>query len=555
MPNPFYEIALIVVVAALGGAIAIRLRQPLIIAFVAIGILIGPSGFDRVSAREEMGLLAELGITLLLFVVGLKLDIQLIRHLGPVAVATGLAQMAVTFAGGVGLSLLMGAGVTAALYIGAALMFSSTVIIVKVLSDRREIDSLHGRIALGVLIVQDIAVVAIMAALGASKSDLADQIALPGWAGPAVILGCAILLGVLMRYVLPRVMHALARSSELMLLFAFAWGMFLATVGDAVGLSRELGAFLGGFSLASSGYREALSVRLTSLRDFLLLFFFVDLGARLSFQSPGRALAMAAVLSLFVLVGKPVLVMAVMGAMGYRRRTSFFAGSALAQISEFSLILVTLGIGIGHVDEQVMGVVTLVALFTITLSAYMITNSQRLFEILEEPLGAFERSTAPSVGADAADGSDVDPDVVVFGLGRLGGRLVKRLKDDGFEVYGVDFDPEAVAQAKRDGVHAVYGDAADAALFHLLPLEHARWVVSSVPDRDLNAAMIRVLHAEGFEGRIAVTAHTAHDAERLLELGAHEVLRPYADAALFAAAILASDLVSPKDATAQPGGS
>jgi len=555
VPNPFYEIALIVVVAALGGAIAIRLRQPLIIAFVAIGILIGPSGFDRVSAREEMGLLAELGITLLLFVVGLKLDIQLIRHLGPVAVATGLAQMAVTFAGGVGLSLLMGAGVTAALYIGAALMFSSTVIIVKVLSDRREIDSLHGRIALGVLIVQDIAVVAIMAALGASKSDLADQIALPGWAGPAVILGCAILLGVLMRYVLPRVMHALARSSELMLLFAFAWGMFLATVGDAVGLSRELGAFLGGFSLASSGYREALSVRLTSLRDFLLLFFFVDLGARLSFQSPGRALAMAAVLSLFVLVGKPVLVMAVMGAMGYRRRTSFFAGSALAQISEFSLILVTLGIGIGHVDEQVMGVVTLVALFTITLSAYMITNSQRLFEILEEPLGAFERSTAPSVGADAADGSDVDPDVVVFGLGRLGGRLVKRLKDDGFEVYGVDFDPEAVAQAKRDGVHAVYGDAADAALFHLLPLEHARWVVSSVPDRDLNAAMIRVLHAEGFEGRIAVTAHTAHDAERLLELGAHEVLRPYADAALFAAAILASDLVSPKDATAQPGGS
>ena len=365
MTGPFTEIALLLLVAALVGALFVRLRQPVLIAYIVVGIAVGPAGFGVVQAHDQIDLLAQIGVTVLLFVVGLKLDLHHVRHIGPVALATGLGQLAFTIGFGFLLVLALGKSAMEAVYVAVALTFSSTIIIVKLLSDKRELDSLHGRIAVGFLIVQDIAVVLAMMAISALRD--------PTDAGAGTVLGvlqslglrlgaAALLMFVLMRYLLPPLVSAMARSQELLLVFAIAWGVALAALGEWAGFSKEAGAFLAGFSLASTHYREAINARLAGIRDFLLLFFFVDLGAKLDLSMLGAELGTATVLSLFVLIGNPLIVMAIMGWMGYRRRTGFLAGLTVAQISEFSIVFVAMGITLGHVGVTTLGLTTLVGL-------------------------------------------------------------------------------------------------------------------------------------------------------------------------------------------------
>ena len=431
--NVFYEIAALLALAAVVGAIGNALRQPLIVAFIAAGILVGPSGFEWVAASDQVDLFAKMGIALLLFVVGLKLDLHIIRTLGPVALATGLGQVLFTSVVGYIIAILLGMTPVTALYVAVALTFSSTIIIVKLLSDKKEIDALHGRIALGFLIVQDIVVVLVMiglTAFGVGAEAESGQFGLQMLEVLAKGVAMLVIVALLMRYILPALTHHLARSSELLVLFAIAWAVLLASIGDALGFSKEVGAFLAGVSLASTPYRESIGARLVGLRDFLLLFFFIDLGAGLELSTLGDQLGAAIVLSLFVLIGNPLIVMIIMGAMGYRKRTGFLAGLTVAQISEFSLILVALGMALGHVDSSTVGLVTLVGLITISGSTYMILYSQVLYETLARWMGIFERRHPYREGAYdvAVEGNE---DVIVLGLGRYGRQVSQVLQQRG----------------------------------------------------------------------------------------------------------------------------
>ena len=440
--GPYAEFALLLI-SAVAGAVAVRLRQPVLIAY----IVVGPALLGIVNAQEEVALLAEIGVTVLLFVVGLKLDLHHIRHIGPVALATGLGQLAFTIVFGFALIVLMGKSLMEALYVAVALTFSSTIIVVKLLSDKRELDSLHGRIAVGFLIVQDLAVVLAMMAMsalrGAGEAGLLEV-------GGSLLLRlalAAVLMFLLMRFVLPVLVHSMARSQELLLIFAIAWGTGLAALGEWAGFSKEAGAFMAGFSLASTRYREAMNARLTGIRDFMLLFFFIDLGAQLDFSTLGDEVWPAVVLSVFVLIGNPLIVMAIMGYMGYRKRTGFLAGLTVAQISEFSIVFVAMGITLGHVGVEALGLTTLVGLVTIMMSTYMILFSHRLYEKLAPWLGVFERRKPfRELAVERPGRSARHPDVIVFGLGRYGARLMRQLRTAGIDVLGVDFDPETIAR-------------------------------------------------------------------------------------------------------------
>ena len=541
--GPFAEIALLLALAAALGALALRLRQPLIVAFIGVGILAGPSGLGWVRAHGEIGLLAQLGISVLLFVVGLKLDLALIGHLGSVALATGIGQIVFTTGVGCGLALALGFAPVTAAYVAVALTFSSTIIVVKLLSDKREIDSLHGRIALGVLIVQDVAVVVAMMVVGSGSADT------DAWATAALIVAklaaATGVVGLLMRLVLPRLLAQLARSQELLLLFGIAWGVALAAAGEALGFSREVGAFLGGVSLASTEYREVLGARLAAVRDFLLLFFFVDLGAHLQLASLAHELGAALALSAFVLIGKPLIVMTIMGAMGYRKRTGFLAGLTVAQISEFSILFAAMGVALGHVPPAALSQVTLVGLITITISTYLILGSEPLYRRLEPWLGVFERARPVREMGVESGPSRAAPTVVVFGLGRYGSRLLDGLVAHGVAVLGIDFDPEAVAALRRRGIDARFGNAEDLHLLDLLPLREVRWVISTLPQPEINAGLVRALAAHGFGGTTAVTVHHDADAAALAAAGAQRVLHPYQDAAEYAAALVAAELAPP----------
>jgi len=534
----FLEIGVILGLAAIGGFIAQFLRQPLIVAFIAIGILVGPSGFGMVSHSSEIELFARLGIALLLFVVGLKLDLHIIRTVGPVALASGLGQVLFTSVVGYLIALLMGMSPVIALYVAVALTFSSTIIIVKLLSDKREVDSLHGRIAVGFLIVQDIVVVLVM--IGLTAFGQAEEGINIGREALVILLkGALMLIGValLMRYVLPRLLQRMAHSSELLMLFAIAWAVLGASIGDLLGFSKEVGAFLAGISIASTTYREQVAARLVSLRDFLLLFFFIELGASLDILNLGGQLGTAMIFSLFVLVGNPLIVMAIMGYMGYRKRTGFLAGLTVAQISEFSLILAALGLSLGHLGQDTVGLITLVGLITISVSTYMILYSHPLYALLAPWLSIFERKVAYREQSTTA-GDEEKVDILLIGLGRFGASVATNLRQRGCRLLAVDFDPQAVQYHTRDGYAVRYGDAEDPEFIASLPLSRATWVVSTVRDRAINRMILHGLKEQGYKGKVAISAAGSYDARFFEQVGVDMVLVPYTDAAREAAAQL-----------------
>jgi Kef-type K+ transport system membrane component KefB len=548
----YYEIAAILALAAAVGAIGTALKQPLVISFIVVGLIIGSAGFGWVTASDQIEVMASIGIAVLLFVVGLKLDLHLISSVGPVALATGLGQVAFTSIVGFFLALALGLELVPAIYVAVALTFSSTIIIVKLLSDKREIDSLHGRIAVGFLIVQDIVVVIVMIVLSAFSGD-ADQSVAQALLETAVT-GVAFLsvLGLLMKFVLPRLLERLARSPELLVLFAIAWAVALAALGESLGFSKEVGAFLAGVSIASTQFREAIASRLVTLRDFLILFFFIELGSRLDLGVMGDQLLPAAILSVFVLVGNPLIVVIIMGIMGYRRRTGFLAGLTVAQISEFSLILATLGVTLGHIGRDTLSLVTLVGIVTIGLSTYLILYSHRIYGRLEEPLRLFERGTPFREIAAEETSAPVQVDVIVFGLGRFGSNITRGLVQRERRVLGVDFDPSALRLARSMGLDTQYGDAEDPELTGTLPLHQAEWVVCTTPLLDVQIALLHSLRTHGYTGQVALTAHSDDDAERLRVSGADLVLLPFVDAADQAVDLLTESVSLPLSCRCAP---
>ena len=544
----FYEIAALLVLAAGVGFVGLMLRQPLIVSFIAVGIIAGPSMLDIAQSDEQIDVLAELGIALLLFLVGLKLDLNLVRTLGPVALMTGLGQVAFTTVFGFLIAIALGFSPVTSLYIAVALTFSSTIIIVKLLSDKREIDSLHGRIALGFLIVQDLVVVLamiVLSAIGAGSGGdaaLQDVLRVFGY-------GIAMLVGVLIfiRLVANPLVERLSRAPELLVSFAIGWAALLAALGHYLGFGKELGGLLAGVSLASTPFREAIAARLASLRDFLLLFFFIALGASLDLSILGASIGAAVIFSAFVLIGNPLIVLSIMGALGYKKRTGFLAGLTVAQISEFSLIFMAMGVSLGHVGGEAMGLVTLVGLITIAASTYMITYSHELYRIMEPLLSPFERNSAGKEEAAWQPRSE-HYDVIIFGLGQYGLAMASELQKGGARVLGVDFAPVAGSCAREAGLEVLFGDATAPEVLGHLPFSETDWAISTLPQHatgvthdDARRSFLVALRGLDYAGRTAIAAHGDEAANQMRKFGADLVLMPYRDAAAEAASLVLSN--------------
>jgi Kef-type K+ transport system membrane component KefB len=546
LTSPFMEMAAVLALAAALATLGLLLRQPLIVAFIAAGIIAGPDVLGIVQSAEQVALPAQIGIALLLFLVGLKLDLQIVRSLGGVALATGLGQVAFTAIIGYGICAALGLDAISSAYVAVALTFSSTIIIVKLLADKREADSLHGRIAIGLLIVQDVVVVIAMIVLSALgvRSHVAGGLHLPALLGGATLL--LLLVSGFIRFAAEPLVRWVARTPELLVTFALAWAVAFAAASDFIGLGKELGGLLAGVALASTSYREAIASRLTSLRDFLLLFFFIALGAGMRTDTIGGELPVALTLSAFVLIGKPLIMLAIMGWMGYRKRTGLLAGVTVAQISEFSLVFMAMGISLGHVGAEAMSLVTLVGLVTITLSTYLILYSHTVYRVLEPWLGWLERRR-PYRENESTPEAGASYDVILFGLGRYGREIARMLETGDSRVFGVDFDPEALRAWRRAGRIGVYGDAADPEFPTSLPLAGAAWAIIATPPptrglvhEDARLIVMNALRAAGFTGRFAVRSHGEKDAAMLRQHGASVVLSPYVDAAIRAVEFIRS---------------
>ncbi len=535
--SAFFELTAILLLATLLGYAGHVLKQPLIVIFIAVGVIAGPSLLGLVKSHDHIALLAELGITVLLFLVGLKLDVGLVRSLGKVALITGLGQVLFTSIVGFVIGIAMGLDMVTSIYVSVALTFSSTIIIVKLLTDKKEIDSLHGKIALGFLIVQDFVVVIAMLVItmlaggeGQAKASITQTLV------HFVLL--AVLLYIFTKYLATPILTRISRSQELLILFGICWATLLTTTFDYLGLGKELGGLVAGVSLASTAFRETISSRLTSLRDFLLLFFFISIGTKFDLSLIAEQLDAAILFSLFVLIGNPLIVMIILGMMGYRKRTGLLAGLTVAQISEFSLIFIGMGIAFGHVQEEALSLVTFVGLATITASVYMINYSHWLYTFLEPALFVFEKSNVSSEIETQIEELQSQPfDVLLLGRGRYGTAIASNLLKKNKKVLVVDFDPQAVNEWRELGGNAIYGDVSDPGLLDELPLNNIAWIISTIPHTNPslysdnpNLTLLSAIREKGYKGKIGMVAHHEKVVRGMRAYDLDMILMPYRDA-------------------------
>ncbi len=519
----FTEISIIIAITFIVSGILRFFKQPLVIGYIVSGILVGPSLLNLVSSPETMGIFAHIGIALLLFTVGLSLNPRMIKDVGKVSVITGLGQ--VIFTSGIGFLIAMALGFSAvvSLYIAVALTFSSTIIIMKLLGDKGDINTLYGKIAIGFLLIQDLVVVLVLIVV----ASLSGGFNLQNLAFGLLVKGVG-LLGTIMlvsHYLLPKITKLIAKSQEFLLLFSIAWCMVLASFTYALGFSIEIGALLAGVTLAMSPYRYEISSKMRPLRDFFIVLFFILLGSQMQFLAISDQIIPIIIFSAFILIGNPIIVMILMGFLGYTKRNSFFAGLTVAQISEFSLIFITLGITMGHLSSEVLSLVTVVGLITIAGSTYMMLYADKIYPYIERYLTIFERSGKKVDEHKISKTSSYN--VVIFGYSRMGLDVVKAFQRLKKKYLVVDYDPNLINKLKDRGVTSHYADVSDSELFEELDLSKTKMIISMVPKLETNILIINKVKEANNKAIIIVRASHVEDAMRLYDAGATYVLLPH----------------------------
>jgi Kef-type K+ transport system membrane component KefB len=529
-------LAVILFLAAVGGILARVFKQPVILGYVLAGMLFAMGGGMRdVNMRQMVTTMGQLGITLLLFLVGLEMSVAELKKMGKVAVVVGVLQIAITAILGMGLCLGLGFGVTAGLYLGVALSFSSTIMVVKILTEKRDLQSLYGKIAVGILLVQDFVAIGMLVLLSGAGQASWNWVQLI-----LVIVKAIVMLSLtlwLSNKVLPLIFGWLSKSTEILFIAAVAWCLAIAVIAASpwVGFTMEIGGFLAGLALANAAAHFEIVARVRPLRDFFVTLFFVSLGASTSLMLNRGSVFSALVLSLFVILVGPLIVMVVMGMMGYKKRTGFMVGITMGQISEFSLVLMSLAYKLGQVDATIVGITTLVGIITMVGSSYVMTNAEKIYRKISRFLSGLETAQSRKLVPDA---EKMEHHVVLFGHNRAGSVLLPAINALGKPVVVVDFNPEVVEELDKLGVKAIYGDVADNELYDQLGIADADLVVSTVPDASDNLQLLSSVRRMKTKPVLVLTAVDQVDAERLYKAGADYVLVPHSVGGEFLAAIL-----------------
>ena len=516
----FTQLSIIIVIGGVISVLIRILRQPLIIGYILTGILVGPSVLGLIHDKAVFEAYSEIGITLLLFIIGLGLNIGVIKSLGKVSLTTAGAILVLVGGLGAGAGYLLGFTSIEAIIIGLALFFSSTIIILKVLSDKRELTRLHGQIALGVIIVDD--VVATFALLFIAAAGTAGTLGVPEIA-LLIAKGVGLGLGLYIFYrLMPFFMKFLAGSQELLFMFTIAWGFGVATLFDLAGFSHEVGALFAGVSLASLPYATEMAARLKPLRDFFIVLFFVVLGESLGFSALQQSIVPALILSAIVIIGKPIFVMASLGVLGYTKLTSFKAAINLSQISEFSIILVVYAASVGLVNPQLTAIITLVALITISTSTYLMQYDDTLYRLLEQKLHIFERSNIKEHQRKRQSYP-----IILFGYHHGGHEFLQAFRDMKQRYLVVDYDPEVIEHLDRQGIRNTYGDATDEELLHEISAQKAQLIVSTITDMGVNRALLGYLRYHNPSAVFICHAESYDQAADLYRHGATYVMLPH----------------------------
>ncbi|MEK7581260.1 MAG: cation:proton antiporter [Patescibacteria group bacterium] len=525
MEHLFLELSSILVIATFLGILARIFKQPLIVAYIFTGVIISVFGLFRAIDKQALELLSNLGIAFLLFLVGIDLKIEDLKYVGRAAIYMGLGQILFTALVGFIIISALGFSTIPALYISVAITFSSTVIIIKLLAEKNDLQTLYGKISIGYLLIQDfVAIIALMVLSGFGESQV------PSFSLISFIFVKGLLL-VLFTYLVTKfglktIFRLASTSVELLFVGAIAWAFLLAALAELAGFSVAIGAFLAGIAIASSPYRIQIAARVKPLRDFFIIIFFILLGASFSAGS-GFPIRNIVILSLFILVGKPLIVLAIMLTLKFRNRTSFLTAATVAQVSEFSLIMMTVGLGLGHVNSSEVALVAAIGVVTITLSSYMILYGAAIYKYLQGPIAKIfpEKGNDPYV----AHRDNLKDHIVLVGGEQMGSDilayLATKIKDKN-QILVIDFNPTIFNQLTSAGYNAVFGDISDPEVIEELELGRASLIVITDPDIADSLGLIEAAREKNYKGPIIGAAYWIHDAIKLYESGADYVIVP-----------------------------
>lgn len=515
-------ITVVIAIAAFIGAWFSFLRLPLILAYIFTGILVGPVIFKE-GNNQLFTLLQDLGLSFLLFLVGLEIKISDLRQYGKLALKTGLAQIILTFVLGLIVSLILKFTLVSSIYIALALTFSSTVIVVKLLHEKRDFESLYGKITTTILLLQDIVAITFLVIVSGSSTSGGKfnliSILLTFLVGGILLL----IIYFLSQKVLPQLFERLARNIELLFLSSIAWLLILVSVFNFAHFSIEIGAFLAGIGLASLKEEHQIAARVRPLRDFFIVIFFIILGSHIITDFSIKILGLALILSAFVLIIKPLVVIFALGRSGFKRRVGFMSGIAIAQVSEFSLVLMFLGVKNGHLSQSTVAVVTLTALITIAFSSYILVFATRIYRYLENYLRIFELKTS---SVEARVSRELNNHVVLVGAGRLGWEVLKQLDKQTRQTLVIDFNPSVINALKEGGNDYIFGDITDPDIWEEAKIDRASLLICTVFDPEDTEEILTKIKHQTKAPVVFVTAAEREWAIDFYRLGADYVIVP-----------------------------
>ncbi|NPE26853.1 hypothetical protein HNV12_02515 [Methanococcoides sp. SA1] len=514
-----FDIAVILILSAMFAFVARVLKQPLIPAYVLTGLVIGPLVFGFVKNMDLINAFSEIGIAFLLFTAGLEISFRKIREANLKKIAViGVLQVAIIF--GIALLLANFLGLTSlqAAYVGIILAFGSTMVDIKLLADRNELVTLHGRLILGILLLQDlVAIIAIVVFTGGGFALAPLGIAF-GKLG--LILLAAVLL---QRFILNKLFNFAARSNEFLFLCSLAVLFFFIILAYISELSIVIGAFIAGVSLANSPFKLELESRISPLRDFFAILFFVALGMQIVFAGVGQRLVLLAALIIAAFVLKPIITLVLLRVTGYQPRTSFLTATCLAQLSEFSLIIGMIGVTAGVLDKSLFSTVILATIITMSVTPYLIKYKSSMYQFFRYPI----RSLKFLPVREVLQYEDKKPkEILLIGSHRMGGALMEELLDNKEKLLVVDYNPEVIGVLMQKKISCVYGDVCSPEMLDKVDLSKLKLIVSTIPDYEQTQFLLKKLKKIVPKARVIVTGSRISETLKLYESGADYVVTP-----------------------------
>ena len=517
------------------GLLAHFSRQPLILAYLIAGFFIGPFGMGWVKSQESISVISELGLIFMLFMIGLEIDLKKIIRAGKVILFAGAGELlggcliGIAFFAGIGLAI--GGGRFDAVYLCVACALSSTVIIVKVLYEKRELDTLPGRITLGVLVLQDIFAILFLA-VQPSLDNLQIGVVLLSIARVAVLVATALVLS---RYVLPRLFHQIARRPELVLLGALAWCFRIGGIAERLHLSREMGSLVAGVSISTFPYALDVTAKVTTLRDFFITLFFVALG--MTIPIPGlQVIGLALVIAAFTVVSRLVTTFTPLYLMKQGLRASLLPAINLAQISEFSLVVIQTGVAANHIGTETASAASFAFVVLAVLSTFAMGRSDQIVRGLIGPLKRIGLRDLDHVGEGRGEGSQEGGHgeirrIVILGFFRAASALISQIERQNQslleQISVIDFNPLVFRTLSDRGMHVIYGDISNVDTLVHAGIGKAEIIILSVPDFLLvgadNEKLVRHVRALNPDARIVATADLLSGVADLYEAGADYV--------------------------------